>query len=63
VARDYSKEIARLEKLLSSGVTSVTTDGVTTSYDLDVVRSRLAELKRLQSGKGKISTLGLRGCW
>lgn len=42
---DYSIEIAALEAILNSGASSVSTDGLSTSYDLDSVRKRLAELQ------------------
>lgn len=42
---DYSIEIAALEAILNSGANSVSTDGLSTSYDLESVRKRLAELK------------------
>ncbi len=62
----YAKKIAQLEQLINGSVKSVTTDGVTTQFDLDLARARLAELKRLQgdsNAKNKISTLNLRNCW
>jgi hypothetical protein len=68
VANDYSKEIARLEQLINSGAQSVSADGVSSSFDLDSARKRLAELRRLQGDgqelvKRKVSTLNLGGCW
>ncbi len=42
---DYSIEIAALEAILNSGASSVSTDGLSTSYDLESVRKRIAELK------------------
>ena len=36
--------IAALEAILDRGVSTVTVDGVTTTYDLDDVRRRLAQL-------------------
>jgi hypothetical protein len=42
---DYSVEIAALEAILNSGAQSISTDGLSTTYDLAQVRKRLAELK------------------
>lgn len=42
---DYSVEIAALEAILNSGAQSVSTDGLSMSYDLEQVRKRLAELQ------------------
>jgi hypothetical protein len=44
-------EIERLETLLSSGATSVTSDGETVQIDQAAVRRRLAELQALQTGE------------
>lgn len=40
------QKIERLRELLQSGVTSVTVDGVTTSFDLTSARRELRELER-----------------
>jgi hypothetical protein len=64
---DYSAEIAQLETLLNSATKSVSADGLNTQFDLDVARTRLAELRRLQGDlrlvKPRIATLDLGGCW
>lgn len=64
---DYSTEIARLEAIVNSGTTSVSTDGLTTMFSLEQAKQRLAELKRLQGDPGakrKISRLDiLRHAW
>jgi hypothetical protein len=44
---DYTAEILRLETLINSATNSVSTDGLSTSFDLDAARKRLAELYRL----------------
>ena len=49
---DYSHEIARLERILNSGITSGTTDGRTAEFDLAAVRSRLSELRSAQEQAG-----------
>lgn len=44
---DYSAEIAAIEQILNAGASSVSVDGLSTSYDFDQLRKRLAELKAL----------------
>jgi hypothetical protein len=44
---DYSAEIAAIETILNSGATSISVDGLSTSYNFDQLRKRLAELKAL----------------
>ena len=44
----YETEIAQLEAILNAGTSDVTVDGVRTTFDLDSVRRRLAELRRKQ---------------
>jgi len=44
----YEAEILRLETLINNATTSVSTDGLSTSFDLEQARKRLAELYRLQ---------------
>lgn len=39
-------QIEALEKILNAGATSVSVDGQSVTYDLDMVRKRLNELKR-----------------
>lgn len=61
-----AREKAQLEALISSGVKSVTTDGVTTSFDLDQARKRLDELKRLDrdaDAKRLIQPIDLGSAW
>jgi len=43
---DNSTEITVLEEILNAGASSVTTDGLTTTWDLGEVRRRLLELKQ-----------------
>lgn len=38
------EEIASIDSVLSSGVSSVTVDGTTTAYDLESLRKRKSEL-------------------
>ena len=45
---DYSAEIQRLEELINSATNSVSTDGLSTNFNLEQARKRLAELYRLQ---------------
>jgi hypothetical protein len=40
-----ASEIARIKRILSSGASSVSVDGVTTSLDLTELRRRLRELQ------------------
>jgi len=68
LATEHTQEIERLEQIVNSGTTSVTTDGTTTQFDLAAAKSRLAELKRLdgqspRNVKRKLSTLDLTNCW
>jgi hypothetical protein len=44
---EHAAEILRLETLINSATNSVSTDGLSTSFDLDAARKRLAELYRL----------------
>ena len=44
---DYSAEIAQIETILNSGTRSVSVDGMSTAYDHDSLRKRLAELRAL----------------
>jgi hypothetical protein len=65
---NYSKEIARLEKLVNGAVQTISTDGTTTTFDLAKAKARLAELYRLQGegpekAKRKVAPLNLGGCW
>lgn len=43
-------KIRELEALLQAGETSTTIDGTTSTVDLNVVRSQLADLRRRHSG-------------
>lgn len=65
---DNSAEIANLEAILNSGAKSVTTDGLTTEFDLAAIRLRRDELVRQQTGDLKMirprtSNLYLGQCW
>lgn len=42
---DRTAEIAKLEKLLNSGVSTVSVDGVNVALDVDAIRRRLRELR------------------
>jgi hypothetical protein len=42
---DNSAAIAKIEAILNTGATSVTTDGTTVNYDFDELRRRLKELR------------------
>jgi len=42
---DYSKQIAEMEAILNSGITSTESAGVRTTIDLDALRRRLNELR------------------
>jgi hypothetical protein len=65
--QDYRREIQQLEALINSASTSVSTDGLSTSFDLDKARKRLAELRRLQGDlrlvRPKVASLNLGGAW
>jgi hypothetical protein len=64
---DYSQEISTLEALVNSATTSVSADGLSTSFDLDAAKKRLLELRRLQGDwqlvRPRVATLNLEGCW
>ena len=63
----YEAEIAQLEALINSATTSVSTDGLSTTFDLDKAERRLAELLRLQGEttmvRPRIARVRLGGCW
>lgn len=42
----YTAEIARLRKLINTATRSTSTDGVSTSFDLDFAKRRLRELEQ-----------------
>lgn len=42
---DHSAEIAQIESILNAGASSVSVDGMSTSYNFAELRKRLAELK------------------
>lgn len=42
---DNSAAIAKIEAILNTGATSVTTDGTTVNYDFEELRRRLKELR------------------
>ncbi|MGD9632660.1 MAG: hypothetical protein AB7I57_18360 [Pirellulales bacterium] len=65
---NFTREIAELEQLINSAVSSTSADGVSASFDLDAARRRLAELKRLADPTDKkarriISRVNLGCAW
>jgi len=54
---DHSAQIAEIRETLRAGVTSVSTDGTTTSFDLDALRR---ELRELMADDDTLSTQRLR---
>lgn len=42
----YAAEIARLRKLINTATRSTSTDGVSTSFDLEFAKRRLRELEQ-----------------
>jgi hypothetical protein len=64
---DFSAEIAQLEMLINSAATNVSADGLSTAFDLEHAKNRLAELRRLQNDlrlvRPRIATLNLEACW
>ncbi len=48
-----AERIEALEKLIDSGATSITVDGMATQFDLPSARQRLAELKAEQSAASR----------
>lgn len=62
----YEAEILQLETLINSATTSVSTDGLSTSFDLDKAQKRLAELLRLQGStmvRPRVVRVRLGGSW
>lgn len=63
----YEAEILRLETLINSATTSVSTDGLSTSFDLEEAKKRLAELRRLagdtQMVRPRVVRVRLGGSW
>jgi hypothetical protein len=63
----YEAEILQLEQLVNSATKSVSTDGLSTTFDLDEAKKRIAELRRLQGDltmvRPRLATLNLEGCW
>lgn len=63
---DYSEEITRLEAIVNSGLSEVSTDGSRARYDIAEARKRLAELRTLQ-GEGqsrpRVARLNLENTW
>jgi hypothetical protein len=59
----YATKIANLEAILNSGATDVTVDGTRTVLNLDSVRKRIAELRRLDNAARRpvISQIDLSG--
>lgn len=45
-------EIARIKRILSSGASSITIDGVSTAIDRDSLRRRLRELQAIDADTG-----------
>ena len=58
---DHSAEIARLQKLLSSGATTVTVDGQTTTFSEAQIRRRLAELQAADTSTERKPRRRVRG--
>ena len=58
---DNSQKIAQLQEILDSGASSVTVDGITTSFDHDSIRQRISDLiaedEALASKKPIVSTI------
>lgn len=51
---DHSAEIARIESILRRGVTTVTVDGTTMTYDFAELRRQLDRLRQLDDAtRGK----------
>jgi hypothetical protein len=67
MAEDYSAEILNLEQLVNAATASVSADGLSTSFDLDKAKKRLAELYRLQGEttmvRPRIVRVRLGGNW
>jgi hypothetical protein len=63
----YEAEILQLEALVNSATTSVSTDGLSTAFDLDEAKKRLAELRRLNGDttlvRPRMARVRLGGCW
>jgi len=55
---DYTAEIAEIEDVLNSGITETMEDGQMVRLDLQHLRRRLAELKRLSGLKKKRPRFG-----
>jgi hypothetical protein len=65
---DNSAEITVLEAILNSGAKSISTDGLSTEFDLDAVRKRLSELRQQQAPdltrtRPRASTIDLSQVW
>jgi hypothetical protein len=67
MANNYSAEIQQLEQLINSATTGVSADGLSTQFDLDHAKKRLAELRRLNGDltlvRPRVATINLEGCW
>lgn len=48
---DYSTEIAHLEKVINAAMRRVSTDGLSTDFDLEAARKRLAALRKLDDAQ------------
>jgi hypothetical protein len=63
----YEAEILNLETLINSATDSVSTDGLSTSFNLDEAKKRLAELYRLQGETTMVRPRAVRvrlgGAW
>lgn len=55
---DYTAEIAEIEDVLNSGITETMEDGQMVRLDLQHLRRRLSELKRLSGLKKKRPRFG-----
>lgn len=68
MTKKYQQEIAQLEQLINSATKAVSTDGLSTSFDLEHAQKRLAELRRLAATdmtlvRPKVASLNLGGAW
>jgi len=65
-AQTLDERIAEIESQIDSGVTTFTADGVTTTVDLEFLKSRLSELKAEKAGRtdrAPFVSLNLGSAW
>lgn len=60
-----TSQIAAIEAILDEGARSVSTDGLSVSYDLDALRRRLEELRRQQDAtrRPRVAGIDLSNAW